>query len=381
MPNRMISLERNTNETQIDLTLDLDGTGRYEVDTGCGFLNHMLELFARHGRFDLVLTCHGDVEVDYHHTTEDVGIALGQAFARALGDMRGIQRYGSFYLPMDEALILCAVDFSGRCTLNWDIRCQTEKVGDFDVECAKEFWLGFARSVPATVHFVQFAGHCREDLRRPQLRNSFHERTAGMIAIIDYGVGNLFSLKSSLKQLGLEAVVTADADTIRKADRLILPGVGAFADAMAKLEATGLVPVIKTEAEKKPLLGICLGMQLLFEKSYEYGEHAGLGFVKGEVCPLEPDLADKSLKVPQIGWNALHIVKDDPLFQYIREGEYVYYVHSYYGKNCTESTLATSEYSIPVTGAVRAGKVYGTQFHPEKSGDTGLRILKAFSEL
>jgi len=129
------------------------------------------------------------------------------------------------------------------------------------------------------------------------------------------------------------------------------------------------------------LLGICLGMQLLFEKSYEYGEHAGLGFIKGEVCPLGPDLADKSLKVPQMGWNALHIVKDDPLFRYIREGEYVYYVHSYYGKNCAESTLAVSDYSIPVTGAVRAGRVYGTQFHPEKSGDTGLRILKAFSEL
>ena len=175
--------------------------------------------------------------------------------------------------------------------------------------------------------------------------------------------------------------VTQLADTIRKADRLILPGVGAFGDAMDKLVATGLVPVIRAEAEKKPLLGICLGMQLLFEKSYEYGEHAGLGFIQGEVCPLEPDLTDKSLKVPQIGWNALHIVKDDPLFQYIREGEYVYYVHSYYGKHCAESTLAVSEYSIPVTGAVRAGKVYGTQFHPEKSGDTGLRILKAFAEL
>ena len=134
---REVTIERNTNETQIELTLNLDGAGRYQVDTGCGFLNHMLELFARHGRFDLVLTCHGDVEVDYHHTTEDVGIALGQAFAEALGDMRGIHRYGSFYLPMDEALILCAVDISGRCTLNWDIRCQT---------------------VPATVHFVQFAG-------------------------------------------------------------------------------------------------------------------------------------------------------------------------------------------------------------------------------
>ena len=203
-----------------------------------------------------------------------------------------------------------------------------------------------------------------------------------MIAIIDYGVGNLFSLRSSLAQLGLEAVVTADADTIRRADRLILPGVGAFGDAMDKLIATGLVPVIKEEAARKPLLGICLGMQLLFEKSYEYGEHAGLGFVKGEVCPLEPDLADRSLKVPQIGWNALHLQQqDDPLFRYIREGEYVYYVHSYYGKNCAESTLAVSDYSIPVTGVVRAGNVYGTQFHPEKSGDTGLRILKAFAEL
>ena len=136
-----------------------------------------------------------------------------------------------------------------------------------------------------------------------------------MIRIIDYGVGNLFSLKSSLAHLGLEAKVSADAADIRAADRLILPGVGAFADAMAKLEATGLVPVMKEEAERKPLLGICLGMQLLFEKSYEYGEHEGLGFVMGEVCPLEPDLADKSLKVPQIGWNALHIVKDDPLFK------------------------------------------------------------------
>ena len=202
-----------------------------------------------------------------------------------------------------------------------------------------------------------------------------------MIAIIDYGVGNLFSLRSSLAHLGQEAQVTADADAIRKADRLILPGVGAFADAMEKLKATGLVPVIQEQAETKPLLGICLGMQLLFEKSYEYGEHAGLGFIPGQVCPLEPDLTDKALKVPQIGWNALHILRDDPLFRYIHEGEYVYYVHSYYGKNCTASTLAVSDYSIPVTGVVKAGHVYGTQFHPEKSGDTGLRILKAFAEL
>ena len=153
---------------------------------------------------------------------------------------------------------------------------------------------------------------------------------------------------------------------------------------MAKLEATGLVPVLREETQKKPLLGICLGMQLLFEKSYEYGEHAGLGLIPGAVCPLADDLADPHLKVPHIGWNALDIVpgrENDPLFKYIKDGEYVYYVHSYYAKNCAASTLATSEYSIPVTGAVRQGLVYGTQFHPEKSGDTGLRLLKAFAEL
>ena len=205
-----------------------------------------------------------------------------------------------------------------------------------------------------------------------------------MIAIIDYGVGNLFSLKSSLAQLGQDTVVTADPDIIRKADRLILPGVGAFGDAMDKLVATGLVPVIRAEAEKKPLLGICLGMQLLFEKSYEYGEHTGLGLIPGEVCPLADDLKDPSLKVPHIGWNRLDIVpgrENDPLFKYTKPGEYVYYVHSFYAKNCAANTLAASEYSIPVTGAVKNGLVYGTQFHPEKSGDTGLRMLRAFAEL
>lgn len=203
-----------------------------------------------------------------------------------------------------------------------------------------------------------------------------------MVGIIDYGVGNLFSLQSSFRSLGESVFASSSREELARADHLVLPGVGAFADAAQKLTQTGLDAFVKDQAAAgKPLLGICLGMQLLFEKSYEYGEHAGLGFIQGEVCPLGPDLADKGLKVPQMGWNALHIVKDDALFRYIREGEYVYYVHSYYGKNCAESTLAVSDYSIPVTGAVRAGRVYGTQFHPEKSGDTGLRILKAFSEL
>lgn len=203
-----------------------------------------------------------------------------------------------------------------------------------------------------------------------------------MIAIVDYGVGNLFSLVSSLKALCLTAEVTQDPAVLRSADRIILPGVGAFGDARAKLDATGLVPVLLEEAEKKPFLGICLGMQLLFDRSFEYGEHPGLGLVPGEVADLRENLTDKTLKVPHMGWNSLEIRRDDPLFRYISDGEYVYYVHSFYARNCADSTLAVSQYgNVAVTGVVRSGQVYGTQFHPEKSGDTGLRLLKAFGRL
>lgn len=203
-----------------------------------------------------------------------------------------------------------------------------------------------------------------------------------MIAIVNYGVGNLFSLSSSLQALGFTPEITRDPARLRAAERIILPGVGAFGDAKAKLDATGLGPVLREEREKKPLLGICLGMQLLFDKGFEYGEYAGLGFIPGEVGSLKPDLNTSTLKVPHMGWNSLHIVKDDPLFRYFRDGEYVYYVHSYYAKNCADSTLAVSDYGgVAVPGAVRRENVWGTQFHPEKSGDAGLRLLKAFCEL
>ena len=203
-----------------------------------------------------------------------------------------------------------------------------------------------------------------------------------MIAIVDYGVGNLFSLVSSLRALGLAAEVTGDAGRLRAAEKILLPGVGAFGDARRKLEDTGLIPVLLEEAERKPFLGICLGMQLLFDRSFEYGEHPGLGLVPGEVADLRPALTDKTLKVPHMGWNSLEIVRDDPLFRYFRDGEYVYYVHSYYARNCGESTLAASRYgNVAVPGVVRRGNVYGAQFHPEKSGDAGLRLLRAFAEL
>lgn len=155
---RTAQIERNTNETQIRLTLNVDGRGQYQVDTGCGFLNHMLELFTRHGSFDLEVTCQGDTQVDDHHTVEDIGIALGKAFARALGDLRGVQRYGNFLLPMDEALVLCAVDLSGRGYLGWQMELPTEKVGTFDTELAEEFWIAFSRNCGATLHFQQMAG-------------------------------------------------------------------------------------------------------------------------------------------------------------------------------------------------------------------------------
>ena len=201
-----------------------------------------------------------------------------------------------------------------------------------------------------------------------------------MIAIIDYGVGNLFSLKSSFCAIGQEVKVTDDADEIRKADKIILPGVGAFEDAVKKLKKTGLDLVLKEEAEKgKPVMGICLGMQMLFERSFEYGCHEGLGLIKGDIIPFEGEI-DSSLKIPHIGWNALEIKEDLPVFKYIKNGDHVYFVHSYFAA-VTDETIAKCEYGTVFTAAVGKNNIYGCQFHPEKSGQVGLNILKGFCEL
>ncbi len=202
-----------------------------------------------------------------------------------------------------------------------------------------------------------------------------------MIAIIDYGVGNLYSISHSLTYLGIENAVTRQEEAILNADKLILPGVGAFGDARQKLSDTGLDRLLIRKAKAgTPLLGICLGMQLLFEKSYEYGEHPGLSLIPGEICPLKEDIP-ASLKVPHIGWNRLRFVGESPLLKYIREGDSVYYVHSFYAKNAGEAVKAVSEYSVDVPGLVQAGSVFGAQFHPEKSGPVGLNILRAFGEV
>lgn len=202
-----------------------------------------------------------------------------------------------------------------------------------------------------------------------------------MIAIIDYGVGNLFSLYSSFEAIGEKVKITADADEIHAADRIILPGVGAFGDAADKLRKSGLDKVVISEAKSgKPLMGICLGMQLLFDKGYEYGEYDGLGLIPGKVVPMQ-GVIDENLKIPHIGWNKLIKKQDSPILKYLNEGDCVYFVHSYYADDCAENVIATAEYDKELTAAVANGNIFGCQFHPEKSGEVGLKILRAFCEV
>ena len=201
-----------------------------------------------------------------------------------------------------------------------------------------------------------------------------------MIAVVDYGVGNLFSLTSSLAAIGAESIVTGDANVIRASNKILLPGVGAFEDAKRKLTASGLDKVVLDEVNKgKKILGICLGMQMLFERSLEYGEHEGLGLLRGDVVAMQGVIPD-NLKIPHIGWNALHIKSEHPIFKYVKENDYVYFVHSYYATGCDDSLLASCEYGVEITAAVAKDNIAGTQFHPEKSGEVGLSILKAFAE-
>lgn len=203
-----------------------------------------------------------------------------------------------------------------------------------------------------------------------------------MVAIVDYGVGNLFSLKSSLVAVGAQACVTSDEKVLRSADKIILPGVGAFGDAAQKLRNSGLDKVIIDEAQSgKPLMGICLGMQLLLERGFEYGEHKGLGLIQGNIRPIS-DVIPKELKIPHIGWNSLRFGENKhPIFKYINEGDFVYFVHSFYGADCSDFVIAKTEYGAPLTAAVARDNICGCQFHPEKSGQVGLAILKAFCEL
>jgi len=201
-----------------------------------------------------------------------------------------------------------------------------------------------------------------------------------MIGVIDYGVGNLYSLISSFQHIGADIQIMKNPEDIRKADKLVLPGVGAFKDAADKLKQSGMQDALLEETKNgKDLLGICLGMQMLFEESLEFGCHKGLGLLKGRVVPMKGRI-DSKLKIPHIGWNALHITGNNTLLRNIKEGDHVYFVHSFFADECRESLIAATEYGIELTAAVQKSNVMGCQFHPEKSGEVGLNILRAFCE-
>ena len=387
-------IKRTTAETDIAVSIALDGSGRAKAESGIGFFDHMLTLFAAHGLFDLNVLCHGDVHVDGHHSVEDIGIALGQALRQAIGDKRGITRYGTFFLPMDETLAFVSLDISGRPFLVYECDGMAPMIGGYDTELTEEFLRALAVHAGLTLHvrvlygtnshhkveaIFKALGHALR-CRRIRVWTAFPPRRGccSMVAVIDYGVGNLFSVEKAFAAVGAEVGVTRAAEALKRADKLVLPGVGAFGDCMRNLEATGLIPVIREEiAAGKPLLGICVGLQILFEGSEETPEAKGLGIFKGIVRKIHAP----GLKVPHMGWNSIRCRQDSRLLSGLGGQPYVYFVHSYHAVPEDRGiVLATTEYGEELTAAVAWKNVQATQFHPEKSGDIGLRILKNFME-
>ena len=394
---RTAEISRKTFETDISMQLNLDGTGKNKIHTGIGFFDHMLTHISKHGFIDLELEAKGDLYVDCHHTIEDVGIVFGKAISEALGEKKGIKRYGSFILPMEEALVLCALDISGRPYLGFDAKFQSEKIGEMDTQMIEEFFRAVCLHAGFNLHIKVFAGkndhHIAEAMFKAfgkalDIAVSYDKRIEGvlstkecwrgnMIAIIDYGMGNLRSVQKAFEYLGMEAVITEEIEVMQKADKVVLPGVGAFKDAMETIRKKGIDSFLwETVKQQKPLLGICLGMQMFFEKSYEYGEHKGLGILQGEIKRL-PD----GVKVPHMGWNSLDIKKKMPLFEGLSQESYVYFVHSYYLQTEADIVSATTYYGKEIQVAAQKDKVFALQFHPEKSGEVGLKILKNFGRM
>ena len=412
---RTAEVIRSTTETKIELHLVVEGRGEYKISTGIRFFDHMLELFTRHGGFDLELTCRGDLDVDQHHTVEDVGIALGEAFARAIGDKRGINRAGYFIMPMDETLAIAAVDLSGRTAYAVDTKVRTRLVGDLQTELVTDFFEGFR---------PWCSGQCScEDNVRPQQpsqdRSYLQSVCAGFasglfarqavsrslavdqgvalmadiraaaVTVIDYKAGNLTSVVKALRHLGAEVTVTDRAEDLIDAERIVLPGVGHFS-ATKLLDETGMTRAISAAiAHGVPFLGICVGMQWLLSGSTEAPEQPGLGYFQGR-CDRFPEGSEK---VPHVGWNQI-TARSEPasrLFAGVQDNSYVYFTHSYRVPTTVDvrtddgslanPTAAVTQYIQPFASAVEHGNVFGVQFHPEKSGDTGLKILTNFLEI
>ena len=342
---RNAHIERQTRETKISLELSLDG-GEVAPSTGVGFFDHMLELLGRHAGLGLVVEAKGDLETGAHHTVEDVGIAFGQALDQALGDRGGIRRYGHAVVPMDEALGECAIDVSGRPFCRFESELPAVSIAGFDSELAEEFFRAVSSNAKLTVHVSsplreQRTPPDRGDVQglRPRPAGGGRDRPARgrsavdegdadvtRVAILDYGMGNLRSVEKALERVGAEAVITDDHELARSADGLVLPGVGAFAAAMERIGQRGLDGLIRERVEAGvPVLGICLGFQLLFESSSELGGAAGLGLVDGPVTGLEAE----GMKVPHIGWEPVAWESESELIEGIDDGTPFYFVHSF----------------------------------------------------
>ena len=378
---RTAKLQRNTKETQIGGELRIEGRGRYEISTGIRFFDHMLELFTKHGGFDLKLTAKGDLDVDQHHTVEDAGIVIGQLFSKALGDRKGINRAGYFVLPMDETLAVVAVDLGGRPALVYKDRVKVRLVGDLQTELVEDFFGGFVHHAGANLHAKVLYGRSNHHkieaifkcwaraMRYACSTDAQSERSAAIhqgalvIAIFDYGAGNLRSVQNTLDEIGATYELVRDAAGLERASKIILPGVGHFGQMLRALDEMNVRNAfIDRIRAGVPFLGICLGLQGLFDSSEEAPEQRGLGIFPGAVKRF-----DISARVPHMGWNQLDPVRPSRLLKGLPEHPYVYFAHSYYVP-VVEQTAATCTYTLPYTAVLESGNIFGVQCHPEKSG-------------
>lgn len=398
----MIKVDRKTNETDISVSLDIYGTGVADIQTGVPFLNHMLDQIARHGLMDLTIRCDGDTEIDDHHTVEDIGITIGQAFFKAVGDKKGLTRYGHSYVPLDEALSRVVLDLSGRPGLIMDVDFTRGRVGTFDVDLIREFFQGFVNHALVTLHIDNMKGvnshHQAETVfkafgRALRMAVTPDERQAGVIpstkgslqlfrgmqtiAIVDYGMGNVRSVQKAFEFVAPNdhSILTNDPELINDADRIVFPGQGAMGACMSALNEHNLVDVIKKAASEKPFLGICLGLQLLFDHSEENNGTDGLSIISGKVVKF----ANSDLKIPHMGWNTVNQVSSHPLWHNIDNNARFYSVHSYYVQQEDSSVVTgNTDYGDVFTSAVAKDSLFAVQFHPEKSQHDGLQLLKNF---
>ena len=402
---RSAELQRKTKETNVAVTLVIDGTGTTQISTGIPFFDHMLEQLGKHAGFDLTVAAEGDLDVDLHHTVEDTGIVIGNALQQALGDKVGVRRFANALVPLDEALVQVAVDLSGRPFLVYDVDPVAEWIGTFDPQLAEEFWKGFVDGARLTLHVrsvsgknghhvieASFKGVARALARRRARRG--HRRAVDQghavdreprptqalvdeIAVVDYGIGNLRSAEKALQHLGADAQLTADADAISRARAVVLPGVGNFGACMRALRDSGLEPAAKEAAtDGRPFLGVCVGMQMLFEGSDESPDVAGLGVVAGRVTRL-PD----TVRLPQMGWNTLEIRAGSRLGAGLGPQPWCYFVHTFAPDPADDAVVAAwCEYGRRFAAAIEQGPLWATQFHPEKSSTAGLRLLTNFVE-